>query len=519
MQHTLRRVYRYYQLLPVCFIFLVVTGCHVQREQNRASTYYLDGKDGDDANTGLSAEQAWKSLDKIKSLQLKPGDSLLFKSGTSFNGVIDLRAMGTSSKRIVVGRYGSGKKPLIAAPDSSLFAVRISNSDYLTLQHLEIVNTGSQVMPYRTGLKVEASDFGISHHVVINALDIHDVNGSVVKEAGGGSGILIVNRGDSVVSVFDSLTIENCRIRRCERNGIIWNGYANRQNWHPSTHAMIRKNLIEEVPGDGIVPIGCDGAVIAYNLMRNASRKLPQGQSAAGIWPWSCDNTIIQFNEVGDHKSPWDAQGFDSDWNCTNTTIQYNFSHDNEGGFLLVCNFGKSTGMGNVGNVGTLVLHNISINDGVRPAKTEREGFFSPTIHIAGPVLHTQITNNIFHASRKPAPVIDRTLIHSNSWEGYADSTLFSGNVFFAEDPSRILLTQSTHTVFKGNYYLGEIKGTLADASGSNASVKYDALIKKGPRKGLSSLMDSVTVGDGAANVKFVNKGAIEQFFITLKEP
>jgi len=350
-------------------------------------------------------------------------------------------------------------------------------------------------------------------------LDIHDVNGSLVKEQGGGSGILIVNRGDSVVSTFDSLTIENCRIQRCERNGIIWNGYSNRQHWHPSTHAMIRKNLIEEVPGDGIVPIGCDGAVIEYNLMRNTPRKLPQGQAAAGIWPWSCDNTIVQFNEVSDHKSPWDAQGFDSDWNCLNTSIQYNFSHDNEGGFLLVCNFGKSTGMGNVGNVGTTVLNNISINDGLRPEKTEREGFFSPTLHIAGPVLHTQVRNNIFHAPGKPTPVIDRTLIHSNSWEGYADSTTFSGNVFFTEDRSRILLTQSTHTVFKGNYYLGQIKDTPADASGSKTSGRYEDLIKMGANKGLSSLMDSVTVGDGAATVKFVNKKAIEHFFTTLKDP
>ena len=33
---------------------------------------------------------------------------------------------------------------------------------------------------------------------------------------------------------------------------------------------------------------------------------------AAGIWPWSCDNTLVQFNEVSGHKAPWDAQGFDS---------------------------------------------------------------------------------------------------------------------------------------------------------------------------------------------------------------
>ena len=81
--------------------------------------------------------------------------------------------------------------------------------------------------------------------------------------------------------------------------------------------------LIEDVPGDGIVPIGCDGALIEYNLMRNCPGTLPHSEAAAGFWPWSCDNTVMQFNEVSDHKAPWDAQGFDSDYNCRNTTIQY----------------------------------------------------------------------------------------------------------------------------------------------------------------------------------------------------
>ena len=45
---------------------------------------------------------------------------------------------------------------------------------------------------------------------------------------------------------------------------------------------------------------------------------------------------MIQFNEVSDHKAPWDAQGFDSDWNCRRTLIQYNYSHDNEGFELLL---------------------------------------------------------------------------------------------------------------------------------------------------------------------------------------
>jgi hypothetical protein len=125
---------------------------------------------------------------------------------------------------------------------------------------------------------------------------------------------------------FDDLLIEGCHIVRCERNGIIGSGYWRRDQWYPSLNVVIRKNLLEQVPGDGIVPIACDGALVEHNVMRDCPRLLPDGDAAAGIWPWSCDNTVIQFNEVSDHKSPWDAQGFDSDWNCRNTIIQYNYA-------------------------------------------------------------------------------------------------------------------------------------------------------------------------------------------------
>ena len=58
---------------------------------------------------------------------------------------------------------------------------------------------------------------------------------------------------------------------------------------------MIRGNLIEEVPGDGIVPIGCDSTLIEYNVMRDCPDMLPDTEAAAGIWPWSCDNTLVQI--------------------------------------------------------------------------------------------------------------------------------------------------------------------------------------------------------------------------------
>lgn len=52
---------------------------------------------------------------------------------------------------------------------------------------------------------------------------------------------------------------------------------------------VIRHNVLEEIPGDGIVPIACDGALVEYNVMSKRTRPLPRGDAAVGIWPRSCD--------------------------------------------------------------------------------------------------------------------------------------------------------------------------------------------------------------------------------------
>ena len=518
----MNRISLYFLIVTLGIVGILFQGCYKSDCQRKGVSYYFDAENGTDTNNGLSEKTAWKNIDKIREIQLNPGDSLLLRRGSVFEGIIEICAQGESENRIVIDAYGTGSKPCIKAPDNSLYTICIRNSDYITLQNLEVVNTGLERKPTRTGVKVMCENYGTSNNIILNSLYIHDVNGSLVKAEGGGSGILIDSRWDkdSMVSVFDSLTIENCVIRRCERNAIIWNAPWSRKNWHLSTNTVVRRNLIEEVPGDGIVPIGCDGALIEYNLMRNCTALLPDSEAAAGIWPWSCDNTIIQFNEVSDHKAPWDAQGFDSDYNCTNTTIQYNYSHNNDGGFILICNSGEGGNASgdNIGNIGSIIRYNLSINDAIRQRKT-RVGTFSPTIHIAGPCKNTLIEHNILHVGEKPSNKVDRKVVTSDSWGGYADSTTFKNNLFYVQQPSAFNLTQSTNNHFIGNYYIGEFSNKPLDAQGHNLPLDNNSIIKNDKEGSViwASMFRDEKVGDGTAVIKVVNKDAIQTFFNELE--
>lgn len=476
------------------------------------SIYYIDARYGSDANRGTSPQQAWKTIGKINSHVFQPGDQLLFKAGSIYEGQLKPQGSGTRQQPVRVGKYGEGYKPRIQGNGCMPGAVFLYNVQGWEITELDVSNYGVERAAKRTGVAVTLTDFGTATHIVLKNLDIHDVNGSLIKEQGGGAGIIFSNNGKTVVSTFDGLLVEQCSIKRCERNGILINGYSNRADWHPSKHVVIRNNLLEGVPGDGIVPIGCDSALIEHNIMRDCPRLLPDGEAAAGIWPWSCDNTIIQYNEVSDHKAPWDAQGFDSDWNCRNTHIQYNYSHDNEGGFLLVCNDGNATLPRSVGNTGTIVRYNLSVNDGIRT--TGLHAGFSPVIHIAGLVSNTKIYNNVLYVPVRNMQKQDSTLIAFDNWNGYADSTLIANNIFYALSPVNYEAAKAQRIYYEHNLYYGNHSNKPADAG----AIFADPLFSNTSRPGLPGLQQAagfkLRVGSPAVKKgKKVSDQPIHDFF------
>jgi hypothetical protein len=422
-----------------------------------ATEYYVDSENGSDQAAGTSPEAAWRTLAPVNDAFFRPGDKLLFKAGSRYTGQLKPVGCGTKEAPILIGMYGKGAKPRIDGEGAFESTVYIFNMEYVTVENLEVTNTGKIAKPHRRGVKVHIRDFGTAHGITLRKLYIHDVNGSIYKKKGGGSAIVWQNQGTEKKSRFDGLLIEDCHLKRCVRNGINARGYSRRDQWFPSLNVVVRRCLLEEIPGDGIVPIACDGAVIEHNVMRNCPRMLKTGDAAAGIWPWSCDNTVIQFNEVSDHKAPWDAQGFDSDWNCRGTIIQYNYSHDNEGGFLLICNNGKSKLPSNIGNKGTIVRYNISVNDGLR-AVGKNKGF-SPTFHISGPCHDNKIYNNIIIVPKKPNGAIDKKILKMDNWGGpFPVDTLFANNIFYVEDQATFLFGKDKKTVFKNNLFYGKYK-------------------------------------------------------------
>jgi hypothetical protein len=191
-----------------------------------------------------------------------------------------------------------------------------------------------------------------------------------------------------------------------------------RTRWFPSLHVIIRDNFVDDVGGDGIVPWATNKALVEHNIVRNCNRRA--GSYNAGIWPWSTDDTLLQLNEASLTRTTLDGEGFDSDYNSRNTLFQYNYSHDNEGGFMLICTPVKRNRRENVGNTGTVIRYNISRNDHTR-------GF-----HLSG-AEHTTVDHNVIYVG----PQIDMQMLAVTNWNGWGRDALFRNNAFWVFGTAR----------------------------------------------------------------------------------
>ncbi len=423
------------QIAIVGFIFISLAAS--------ADTFYIDSGSGDDTRDGHTPEAAWKTLDRINQQTFKPGDVIRFKAGSRYTGQLKPSGSGAIANGrtncITISRYGGSERPRIDGEGKVLDTLLLRNVEFWEVQDLEITNEGETREPGRTGVRVLNDGFGKMRHIHLRHLFVHDVNGDLRKEKEG-CGIFFESRGGNE-SHFDDLLIENCHVVRTDRNGICQRGGRTR-----SLGVVIRGNVLEDIGGDGIKIWGSNGALVERNVIRGGRMRCED--YAAGIWPFASDDTMIQFNEVSGMKGTKDGQGFDSDYLCRRSIFQYNYSHDNEGGFFLICAPGNSY------NEDTIIRYNISQNDGINSARV---------FHFGGGATRTQIYNNtIYVGTNQSLPMILCT-----DWSGgNARGTRFYNNLFYVDGRVTYDWGKSSDTIFENNVFCGEHVNPPSDSAG-----------------------------------------------------
>ena len=437
---------------PVNTVLEGITNCTVTivdpEDRPAPISYYVDSAGGNDSNAGTNANAAWKTLAKVNANTFKSGDNIFLKAGSAWSGQLHPLGSGDYNGQITVDMYGSGPKPVINAGGIAGGALYLLNQQYWSVNNLELSNYGSTNIAKKQGILIKNDCVGTLSGIYVRNCFIHDVNGVmegyVDGKVSGGIVFYVTCSDTNVPSKWNDVRIENNTISNVVREGILlqslWvnkpqdpNTYwAGLGPYYPSTHIRIASNILQRIGGDGIIPWAVNGAVVEYNLVRQANFNTP-GQGHAGIWPYICENIIFQYNEVCETKTKYDGMAFDFDNSNQNCIYQYNYSHDNEGGFLNMCSGGNANG--------NIARYNLSQNDGCLAG--------SRVFTIYGPGNHNySVYNNTIYVSR------NNPVVFQDDGGGSSGSTIAFYNNIVINDGTGALYAPAG-CVFDYNLFFG----------------------------------------------------------------
>ena len=106
--------------------------------------YYVSSSQGNDLNDGLSTQTPFQSIDKLNTMQFNPGDTIYFKSGDYWEGMLWLKGSGSITQPIVVDVYGGNNKPIINGFGYQA-SILIFNDQNIHINNLELYNSFSHL--------------------------------------------------------------------------------------------------------------------------------------------------------------------------------------------------------------------------------------------------------------------------------------------------------------------------------------------------------------------------------------
>jgi parallel beta-helix repeat protein len=364
----------------ITFLIAVLAGCLMLMLGSPAlaagTSYYVNCAAASDGN-GSSASP-WNNLTTVNSKTFAPGDSLLFNRGTTCTGSFVFSSSGTSANRITIGAYGTGALPAIDGTGQNR-AVKLLDTSYVTMQDLEVKN--SRVWGVLLTTDHDAPAVGIT----LKNLVVHHVTGGSYVEMGAkwtglvvfAPGMIVepdMTKGSGVYtrkSYFDTVLVDNVQAYDTTLwAGIfVWGVQVDQDfQWSKdsknqaiqSRNITIQNSTVHDTYGDGIaIYMSHEGTIQNSVVYRSGMEPPPEDiGSPVGLWWWTAENMVGQFNESYDNHSPSvDGGGYDIDYGSTNSTMQYNYGHDNGAYCISVFGYQGAT-------TTNIVRYNICAADG-----------------------------------------------------------------------------------------------------------------------------------------------------------
>jgi hypothetical protein len=324
----------------------------------------------------------WHSIDEVNryasTTGFAPGDQILFESGQTFTGNLDLESpdqvmnMGTPDAPITIGSYDpndlANPLPSPATIDAGAgFGIRVYNAAGYHITDLVIQggwNSATAAGNSGDGIVFDG-DLGtaiVLHCVHVDHIVVSGFGASYdYVEKNDGSGILFGNYSD-IPCAYDDVSITDVLSHDNTLNGIFLRAakIANVLLDHDEVYniyGLPNLNL-----GYGIHLRNMDGAVVQRCEVYDTGLwgGDPNSGGPVGIDVYYSSHVLVQYNDSHDNHDHvgGDGDGFAFDEHTTYSMMQFNFSHDNDGvGYLL------GTSVADGLNAHNVLRYNVSEND------------------------------------------------------------------------------------------------------------------------------------------------------------
>lgn len=357
-------------LLAVTVLFSSI--CIISLAVDTNTYYYIDSINGDDSNSGLSEDEAVKTINGLKIAEIKGGVQFLFKNGGTYECEIILTDWcGTADNPIVISSYGEGEKAVLYTNNANE-VMEIVDCSYLTISDVAITAPNGGGIWINT---VNKTSVGIT----IDNVYFYDMpNGKVTSRddfshgaAGARAAVMVKSLPGTSRYPVNDLTISNCEVYDVANGFIIWGSWNEAETpWCETedeidpvfnTGLLIKDCYLHDMDAEAIVIGMCDGALVTNCRMIDCCQGEGVDENGeilyftAACWFWGSVNSTVQYCEIAGQKNVGDGMAVDFDSYSHNCTYQYIYSHDN---MRFVCNNPNYSG-----HHGNTVRYCLSIND------------------------------------------------------------------------------------------------------------------------------------------------------------
>jgi hypothetical protein len=430
-QHNISTPFSFLKVFLLSTAFIVFFSCNSKKYQdqansNRGKSYYVSVS-GNDTNPGTE-EMPFKSLQKINTLVLQPGDALYLKGGETFNGKLSLTLNGTKDDTVLLTSYGEGRAVINGGNDQAISL----GGKYFKLTNINAKGSGRKSGNTTAGIQLIETSNAVIENVHVEGFQKSGLGlwncknmliSKVVAENNGFCGIYTEGTG-----------------KKDSRDIVIKDCAANNNPGDPTNSTNHSGNGILVGLSTKVLIDHCSATENGWDMPRI-------GNGPVGIWAYEADSVTIQYcisyrNKT--HKGAKDGGGFDFDGGVTNSVLQYCLSYENEGaGYGLFQYYGASPWYNNT------MRYCLSINDA---QQTEGSGgiFIWSSDPDSTHLSKCYVYNNVVYSMHSPAVEFEQASLNTqffftnnifigkgNIINGPASGEKFIGNVWWSPE-SRI---------------------------------------------------------------------------------